>query len=882
MKKKSNKEKTVSARAGKALSLAVRFVEKTVSWGPLFLLGVAPLVYLKLGGEFENNPKMAFLQWGIALLALVRVLGFKKQKTLVWKRTPLDLPILFFYGFSWLSLLSSTNPYVATLSLLHWFAALIFFFYLVHSLQSESEIDSIFFVIGLSALAVSIIGCLQMFFDFSLVPQLTPPASTFSNKNMASQFIAMAVPVTAGSLLLVRSLPAKLTSSLSLAASLFFLSLTRTRSAVMAVTAVTVLALLVFLFSSWLKNHVRLRRNIFVLVSFVLLSVFLVFFQPSRKLLNIDGKIPEISALVKKTDKGTARLRFNWWKNTVFMAEENFWTGIGLGNFKLVYPKYHRASRVDQTFSEKRQVNRVHNDHLQLFAELGFVGFCMYVWIFVTAAYLFYQTVKKANSRETRLRATCLQLGIVSFLIVAFFTFPLERAMPPILLFTYLGLTAYLYRNGCAAHEISWSFSSQRTIRIGLAAVLVLFLGSSFFFLRKIVISDKYFVQGMSLAKRDQREAACTALEKAKIFSMWNYNITSLLGQNYLQQGKYQKAIRAYEESFKANPYNTNGTLNMGYCYLKLNDYDEAERYFNKYISLVPDSPKVINNLGIVYFSKKDYQRAEAYYIKARDLNPGYAEPHYNLANLYRQLGNVEKAITEYQKTLDLDPEMLNARIFLCDVFMEKGAFDRAHAAVQPLFEDEKTSGQAHLLKGNIFQKQGKPKKALHQYYRALRLSPKNPAAFFKVGLAHFSLKNYNEAEQFLNKALSINPNIPQALTLLAQIHVRRQDDQGAEKLYERALQLDPELVEARFNLGNIYRRAGMYREASVAYSRTLKSAPDFAPAHFNLATILMTFDRNEEALFHFKKSLDTPSAHIDEAQVRKLIAGLEKKLARE
>ena len=31
--------------------------------GPPLLLGLAPLVFLGAGGEFENHPKAAFLQW---------------------------------------------------------------------------------------------------------------------------------------------------------------------------------------------------------------------------------------------------------------------------------------------------------------------------------------------------------------------------------------------------------------------------------------------------------------------------------------------------------------------------------------------------------------------------------------------------------------------------------------------------------------------------------------------------------------------------------------------------------------------------------------------------------------------------------------------------
>jgi hypothetical protein len=51
-----------------------KFLDRIQAPGFLFLLGVAPLVFFRTSGEFENNPKMAFLQWGISILALSQAL----------------------------------------------------------------------------------------------------------------------------------------------------------------------------------------------------------------------------------------------------------------------------------------------------------------------------------------------------------------------------------------------------------------------------------------------------------------------------------------------------------------------------------------------------------------------------------------------------------------------------------------------------------------------------------------------------------------------------------------------------------------------------------------------------------------------------------------
>ena len=82
--------------AGAGAILASSFFDTLLRCALLFLLGAAPFIFLPQGaGEFENNPKLAFLQWGIALLGLGHLWRAGRGQGL--RRAPLDLAVAAFF-----------------------------------------------------------------------------------------------------------------------------------------------------------------------------------------------------------------------------------------------------------------------------------------------------------------------------------------------------------------------------------------------------------------------------------------------------------------------------------------------------------------------------------------------------------------------------------------------------------------------------------------------------------------------------------------------------------------------------------------------------------------------------------------------------------------
>ena len=856
--------------------------------GPLFLLGVSPLIFYGQAGEFENVPKMAILQWGIILLSLVRIWHFKQGAGFTWKISALDIPILLFYALCWISLIKAPNISLASLPLLHYAASILFYFFLLNTLPDGESIDRYFFTLTLSIMAVSAVGICQYLFNFAGVPQIVPPASTLSNKNMATHIISMSLPLCVGCLVLAGRLWKSIISGASIFLTLLYLLYTKTRAGWLA--ALVVFTLMGIACLPRLKALVQKQSRQKLLTASAVAVIFLVLLVVCSRMPSADIPVPMNKESIQErffsmTDTSggdSAQLRIIWWKNTLHMVKDYLWWGTGLQNFKIFYPLYHRAADLDWSFTDEHQLTRVHNDHLQMLVELGIFGFAAYAAMFGIFFWMFGRIYFRSRDDRIKLRALFICLGVVGFIINAAFCFPMERALPPVYLFSFFALMGVLYRESFPAPLATVAVRRHILLRSAISLVLLVFLLVSVYVIRRVMLSDKYFVEAIIDDQKGSIEKSSEALKKAKIFSLYNSNISALLARNYALQGNFQQAIEEYKETFRAHPNNTSAILNTGYCYLQLRKFDEAEKYFKWAINLMPSFEQAYNDLGIVYYSQQKFDQAIAQYQKAIEINKDYPEPHINLGNLYRSLKRTEQAIQEYENALRIKPNQPETRQWLCGLYMERGQYEKAQAVLKPLLQNTAApAAENYVMQGNIYQRQGQHAQALAEYEKAFRLKPQNPLICYNIGLSHYYLQNYAAAADYFRKTLAFNPNIAEAYNMLGQLTVLKKDDTAALELFQKAVAINPKLKDAQFNLGTLYLRIGDLDSAAKAYQDTLAADPNHTLAHYNLGAIYMEKGNNEKALFHFQQALKNPSSLIDVKTAEKFIIDLKTKTPR-
>ncbi|MFP6581917.1 MAG: O-antigen ligase family protein [Candidatus Hydrogenedentota bacterium] len=142
--------------------------------------------------------------------------------------------------------------------------------------------------------------------------------------------------------------------------------------------------------------------------------------------------------------------RMTYWRVGMLIVEDNFFTGVGLGNFGTVYGVYQ--------FLDAHDVKTAHNDYLQIFTETGVFGFILFMafWIY----FMVWGASRILKERDWREKFILggLYAGIVSFLAHTFFDFDFQNPSLAMTLYLLTGIffarSALVDTNGETAPKV--------------------------------------------------------------------------------------------------------------------------------------------------------------------------------------------------------------------------------------------------------------------------------------------------------------------------------------------------------------------------------------------------------------------------------------------
>ncbi len=163
----------------------------------------------------------------------------------------------------------------------------------------------------------------------------------------------------------------------------------------------------------------------------------------------------------------------------------------------------------------------------------------------------------------------------------------------------------------------------------------------------------------------------------------------------------------------------------------------------------------------------------------------------------------------------------------------------------------------AHNNLGGYFYREGRVKKALEHYQRAVQIDPDVSEAQNNLGAALGAEGRFDEAIEAYRKAIQIRPDDANALNNLGMaLAVRGQFDDAIEN-YRKAIQIYPDDADTQDNLGAALTSKGRLDEAAQCYQRALAIDPDFAKTYNNLGILLAKQGRITEAIEHYQKAIE-------------------------
>ncbi|MCS7057428.1 MAG: tetratricopeptide repeat protein [Meiothermus sp.] len=175
-----------------------------------------------------------------------------------------------------------------------------------------------------------------------------------------------------------------------------------------------------------------------------------------------------------------------------------------------------------------------------------------------------------------------------------------------------------------------------------------------------------YATRGTVLVYQNRLDQAVESLQRS--LSLKDEPVVrALLADVYVRQGKWEEALKNYDEAVKAAPKNAALRVRYGSLLLLRGNLDLAIEHLDQAVVLSPGNAEAWLRRGDAYYEKKDWQQAGVSYQQAVALSPvRYPDAYVGLGQVYMELRDYQKARFNFTKAVALEQNNPVYRYWLC------------------------------------------------------------------------------------------------------------------------------------------------------------------------------------------------------------------------
>jgi len=263
----------------------------------------------------------------------------------------------------------------------------------------------------------------------------------------------------------------------------------------------------------------------------------------------------------------------------------------------------------------------------------------------------------------------------------------------------------------------------------------------------KIVAQDKIIARGNAA-----RSAATPRYSEAEI----EYKLAARedpkdprahagLGNVYLDQGRFAKAVEAYQQAIKVQADYVPAYQPLGYSLARLNRHAEATDTFKQALLYDANNAEVYNNLAFALVHAERYPEAVEAGLQAITLlgqtgeafKQGLQNRNEVLSHAYKNLGNAYNGMKKYNEAAD--------------------ALKQA-AAIEP------NNAAAHFNLGVALFNGRRYSEAIEAYKAVVALRPQLAAAHYNLGLTYLAINDKDAARRQYDILKPLNANLANQL----------------------------------------------------------------------------------------------------------------------
>jgi len=549
-------------------------------WLGVFLLILAVTApWLDVAVSNHLFVKSYVASFGITTLVLI-ALYFKCNSSVVkLKINFIKIALLLLLTLATLSFLWSVNfDFTATKWLL-WLNTTLAFILTLNLSTDKPSLIKIAWSLIIAGSAIAIIGILQHLFDpFSLL-QAAKPASTFGNKNFATQPLVLIFPLYIF-LILSKSVQGLKTWALTALVSLIcvYIVYTTTRAVWLSLSVEILLIIAYFVLDKksikqWIDwNNNKRNASIFgIVITLILIHL------SADGFINFWATGSDTFSSIADSANNASAPRFLVWQTALNMIVDSPILGSGLGTYA------HNIGNEGYATWIVNNVTRTHNDLLELAVELGLVGITIFIGVVIAVLFSVVKILKNTKD-ETKLFYYLLFVALAGSFVNMQFSSPYQLAFPLILFGLYVGLISKqsetLIKPMKELALAATALQKKTALTLSFGLISVLFYYSYFFWIGAYSQLNKINTTG---------DFQKISIVETPIYHGTMHSSLYYLGLGYYNQGSYKQSNIIDKQLIKLWPNHVDILAGLAYAAHKLNNNNEALKLTSRLEKIEPE-----------------------------------------------------------------------------------------------------------------------------------------------------------------------------------------------------------------------------------------------------------------------------------------------------
>ncbi len=627
---------------------------------------------------------------------------------------------------------------------------------------------------------------LDVLWPFDMHQFISNAFSTFGNPNFLSAFVVMLLPA-----LLVYYMRAEtkrdiLVYGFLVLVYLFYLSFGLCRSCWLAAAA--------GLTMMWMFGTLRAliwhrKGRVFLLVVLGVAVTYLpVFVQSSREAV--------IEKVAESTQVTPANITLQVARENIFPALHQrlyMWDvskeiflgrpvlGAGLGNFQTAFAR--TQSKTLRHYPNLREMKTMtQSPHNELFFQLaqgGIVGIGLFLFMFMVLFLEVHDFAARKKEGDKKQLLQALFCGILAMLVDNMLNISLHTVVPAFMFWWLVGAEV----SGVGREESNVEIVANpvtKTVAFTILIGSVLIIGWQVLVLRSQFLSFR----GQKAFAQQKIEMAYTDLATALHTYRANSEAGFSLGNLYLADGKYDKALETFEKTLSAAAYRDQVYYHAALAALGEKNYAKAVRYLRETVRLDPFNLSAYETLSELVKNDVIYAEEDTLQLLERGVKlfPHDTTLWHNLGTIYLKRGEQEYAKTIYKNALTIDTLDKSLLRSLKKLYTSEDELPEVLAQATEL---QKYYDQIQNLRGASKATLKTLRDNLEAYIEKYPEDTNGPILLAK----YFSLTgNDIKSKELLEDVLALHPdNLSANLALSSLLH-RAEDEQTAKQYLENVL----------------------------------------------------------------------------------------------